>query len=499
MPASVDLKTKDTQNAEPNFRKLLIGTDSNIGLRQNPLGVDSSFTKSSLFPSADVEVDVDRLVDELIKENEEAMREVKSPFESTKRKKHKKRRELQRVDTPEPVSLNLEEEELIYALLESNNKSDDEEEETLQQAPPNSPSPAEGATKPHLISGLTSLVAAETGSADKDGLFDDLGMDSFSKSETSKTSLNSKNFDELVSQKKKSQSSKVNDYLSIKLPKVDLYPYCKLAIEQIHLQNLWVLSHLLTILGILFYLYGRMSNNNELEYYSYKVGTMGSVLTYLIVLYRANFEEQIVEFNENKNEVTVKTKIMTMSEFVRNENAQLLGFVILWNFTPMSIIKLAPFFIYSGLNLTSFFTLEIIPDYSFSTALLPLLSYLEVPLLITASHFDLISFGVVLRESIEESNAYPFVIFSFIWLLRYESSEACRSSFNLIFSFVLSLFTQLTSLPSSFGKKEPDTNVGTGFTEKHNGPSTETRFQSMAESLAEDGGSSATLTAEIQS
>ncbi|KAH3676416.1 hypothetical protein WICMUC_002047 [Wickerhamomyces mucosus] len=177
-----------------------------------------------------------------------------------------------------------------------------------------------------------------------------------------------------------------------------------------------------------------------LEANAYKVSTLGSALTYLIVLYRANFEDKVVEFNEHKNEVIVKSKLMTMSEFVKNENAQLLGYVLLWNFTPRSLIKLVPFLIYSMLNLTSFLTSEVIPDYPFSLALIPLLNYLEVPLLIIASHFDIFSFFILFKECIDIQNAYPFIIFLLIWLLRYESSEACRSSFVKIWSFITSIF-----------------------------------------------------------
>lgn len=209
------------------------------------------------------------------------------------------------------------------------------------------------------------------------------------------------------------------------------------ARSQLNLQNLWFVSHTLTLVGTLLFTYHSfVSSNVYLQERFYKVSTLGSLFTYLIVLYRCFFEEQLVEFNEEKSEVIVKTQNISFTEFIKNENAQLLGYILLWNFTEQSIFKLAPFFIYSFLNLTSFVTMELFPENSLSIAILPLLNFLEIPLLIVASHFDLLVSGVLVRECWRLKNSYPFIIYSFIWLLRFETSEASRSSIGSMLRFI---------------------------------------------------------------
>lgn len=476
IPASYDVKTvSSNQSFESNFRKLFTGSDSPLMKK----GVNSSN-----------DIDVDRLVDELIIENQEAMEDSRSPISYTNRKKSK-RKEQRKNDLLAPVSSNLGEDETSFAQLEFNNRSKDNEDEEQNNQDPSNLSSIGDSKNPLVV-----INSAENSGPNEEITLGNADLKSpLINSQSAKITIREQAHASV--NEKTSTQTKVNDYLSIKLPNIDLHRYSMLVKSQLHLQNLWVLSHMLTILGISFYLYGSLSQNSETEFYAYKVGTMGSALTYLIVLYRVNFEEQVVEFNENKNEVIVKTRIMTMTEFVKNENAQLLGFVILWNFTPMSIIKLAPFFIYSSLNLTSFFTLEIIPNYSFSTALLPLLTYLEAPMLITASHFDLISFAVVIKECYQLSNVYPFIIFSFIWLLRYESSEACRSSFSFIISFFSTFFNILDSFPKLFGKSRDEASMLGNHSKQRSTNIAEGRY-TPEDAFNFDNTSSATLTGEAK-
>jgi hypothetical protein len=152
-------------------------------------------------------------------------------------------------------------------------------------------------------------------------------------------------------------------------------------------------------------------------------------------MYRANFEEQLI-INDDKEEVIVKPKVMSVSELMQNENALLFGYVLLWDFTAESIIKLVPFVIYSMINISGFFIQELIPESQLSKALFPLFNYLELPLLITASHFDMIVMLQLANEAYDTRNAYPLVIYMWIWCLRFENSEISRSSVKAIVTFL---------------------------------------------------------------
>lgn len=209
--------------------------------------------------------------------------------------------------------------------------------------------------------------------------------------------------------------------------------------SQCHLQTFWSISHFITIIGSLLYVFALFRDNTRLQHSSYKLTTWGTVTTYLIVLYRSNFEEQIV-VNEEKEEVILEPKVMCISELMKNENAQLLGYICLWIFTEATLIKLVPFFIYSLVNLSSYFTLDLIPNSGFSNALLPLLNYFELPLLSLASHFDLLAMSYLTKEAYSSGSAYPLVIYLCIWALRYENSEISRSSIKGIVTTIDQLF-----------------------------------------------------------
>lgn len=200
------------------------------------------------------------------------------------------------------------------------------------------------------------------------------------------------------------------------------------------LQNLWAFSHLLTILGTSTYLFAIISNNYHLWVFSYKVAVLGSIITYLVVLYRSNLsvEEEVVDVDESKTrvELVVETQRISASELLKNENAQLLGYAILWWITPESVFKILPFYLYSSLNITTFITTQVIPESAFAVAITPLLNFLEIPMLIGASHLDLIVFAVMLKQALISGSGYAFFIYSFIWVLRFETSEASRTSLN---------------------------------------------------------------------
>lgn len=205
----------------------------------------------------------------------------------------------------------------------------------------------------------------------------------------------------------------------------------------LELQNLWAFSHVLTIFGTLSYAFtAAAAQSHALSHLSYKLSVLGSIITYLVVLYRSNptVNEEVIEVDESKNRiaVVVDTQRISISELLKNENAQLLGYALLWWVTPQSVVKILPFFLYSLLNITTFVTTQMIPESSLAFAITPLLNYLEVPMLIGASHLDLLIFVVMLKQALSSQSGYALFIYSFIWVLRFESSEASRSSLNIV-------------------------------------------------------------------
>jgi len=220
-----------------------------------------------------------------------------------------------------------------------------------------------------------------------------------------------------------------------KKPHIPSVPEIKLNNSFFKLQNFWALSHILTLVGTSLYLFAIISKNEPLWKFCYKLSILGSIVTYAVVLYRSNFsiEQEIVELDETKTlmELVVETHRIPISDLLKNENAQLLGYALLWLVTPESFIKLLPFFIYSLINITTYLTTQIIPESALAAAVTPLLNYLEIPMLIGASHLDLVVFIVMLKQACISGSGYALFIYGFIWILRFESSEACRSSLNL--------------------------------------------------------------------
>jgi hypothetical protein len=217
---------------------------------------------------------------------------------------------------------------------------------------------------------------------------------------------------------------------------------------QINLQKLWVLSHTLTLLGTLLYVFAFLTSRERLQKNSYEVSILSSLFTYLIVLYQGSFEEE-VQFDDNQVKVIVKRNIFSLSDSVKNENAQLLGYILLWNVTQRSTLKLVPFFIYSSLNITNYFLLDLFSETAFSHAISPFLNYCEIPLLKIASFIDLLVFGVVGKETNISQNRYPLVIYTLIWLLRFENSEASRTSICMIVRFFDNLVYEKEIFPES--------------------------------------------------
>ncbi|ODV96288.1 hypothetical protein PACTADRAFT_80329 [Pachysolen tannophilus NRRL Y-2460] len=230
------------------------------------------------------------------------------------------------------------------------------------------------------------------------------------------------------------------------------------------LQYIWVFSHSVTLISTLFYLGcivdAKKKGNNPNSFW-YKAADLGAVFTYSVVLYRryslilqmsfSNNKEGMEEKQGNEevaNNSTTLTKI-PLSEILKSENAHLLMFSLLWLSTPVNLLKILPFSLYSLLNLSHYLSIEILPDSQFSDAIIPLINYLETPMLVAASHLDILNFLVLGKECFKFKNGYSLALYTLTWCLRLETSEATRYSFHNIIAAIDYLVENSTFLPKS--------------------------------------------------
>ncbi|ODV58032.1 uncharacterized protein ASCRUDRAFT_72896 [Ascoidea rubescens DSM 1968] len=208
------------------------------------------------------------------------------------------------------------------------------------------------------------------------------------------------------------------DYL-VKYNLLSIFPEVTLTLKYV-----WGISHFITIIGTIGYFLTifNFSKLNLIEpiyfkptiwYYS---ADLGAILTYSIVIF--------ISINNSMPELVP----FTLSKFLKFENSHLLSFAMLWLFTPITIFKILPFTLYSLLNLSNYLAVEVFPDSSLAELMNSLIEILETPLLLMAAHLDLILFPIILMQSINQQNFYPYVIYSIIWCLRIESSEVSKTS-----------------------------------------------------------------------
>lgn len=202
------------------------------------------------------------------------------------------------------------------------------------------------------------------------------------------------------------------------------------------LQYLWVTSHSITLITTVCYVL-RVSNlftDAVPSQLLYRVSEVACVLTYTIVTYRRY--SLFISFLLKQEQNQVARRSVHLSEILKTENFHLLAFSLLWCSTNQNLFKLLPFTIYSVLNLSSFILNDLIPEYQISEALRPLMDYLENPLLILAAHIDGLVFGILIQECIEANSYYALVLYSLIWGLRVESSEASRCSLYTVLTII---------------------------------------------------------------
>lgn len=200
------------------------------------------------------------------------------------------------------------------------------------------------------------------------------------------------------------------------------------SIFQDKYQLIWLISHVITILGFMIYSIGIF--NPEKHYLSifpsYKLTNYSCILTYIIVIYKRYFCDEIIEQKVIDNKTLI-------SYILKTENVQIIIFAFLWIVTKASVFKLIPFVIYSLLNVSCFLVFEAFPETQFSISLAPFVNYIKNPLLIFSAFIDIFVIGLLFYEAFQSNSYYALFLYVFIWCLRMDNSEASRIAiFNII-------------------------------------------------------------------
>lgn len=190
---------------------------------------------------------------------------------------------------------------------------------------------------------------------------------------------------------------------------------------QDELQLCWFLTHTFTVICFMFY--NIVLFNPEKPYLNllpwYQISNYSCILTYSIVIYKRYLCENKIDEKEIDGNILI-------SYILKTENVQLIICASLWTFTQESVMKLIPFFIYSILNLSCFFVFETYPEAPFSLALAPLICYIRNPFLVFSGLIDIAIIGVLVKEAIENNTYYSLFLYTFIWGLKMENSDASR-------------------------------------------------------------------------
>ncbi|KAG0689617.1 hypothetical protein C6P40_004776 [Pichia californica] len=165
----------------------------------------------------------------------------------------------------------------------------------------------------------------------------------------------------------------------------------------------------------------------------YKLTNYCCILTYSIVIYK----RYLCDENINKNEFESNTLI---SYILKTENVQLIISAFLWTVTEESFFKLVPFAIYATLNLSCFLVFEAYPQTQFSISLAPFISFIKNPCLIFSAFIDIFIIGLLFHESFKKNSYYVFFLYSFIWCLKMDNSEASRIALFKILKVVDIIF-----------------------------------------------------------
>ena len=203
-------------------------------------------------------------------------------------------------------------------------------------------------------------------------------------------------------------SEKPSTWLS-KTPFVDKY------------QMFWFFTHINTLFG--FSMYTIWLFNRKTPFFAfvpwYKLTNISCILTYSIVIYKRYLCKDRIDQDEINGNILI-------SYILKTENVQLIICSILWTATNESIFKLIPFAVYSILNVIFFFVFEAYPKSTFSVAVAPFICYIKDPSLVFSAFIDILIIGILLKESYTNRSYYAFFLYTFIWGLKIENSEASR-------------------------------------------------------------------------
>lgn len=196
-------------------------------------------------------------------------------------------------------------------------------------------------------------------------------------------------------------------------------------------QMLWFITHITTLMG--FFMYSMWVFNPEKHYLSlfpsYKLTNYSCVITYLIVIYKRYLCEDHIEQNEMGDKILI-------SYILKTENVQLIISAFLWTFTRESFFKLVPFAIYSILNISCFLVFEAYPQAPFSEALAPLINFIKLPSLVFSAYVDIFIILLLLKEAYQNSSYYVFFLYTFIWGLKIDNSDASRIALFKIINII---------------------------------------------------------------
>lgn len=215
------------------------------------------------------------------------------------------------------------------------------------------------------------------------------------------------------------------------------------------LQLLWFATHALTIISFIVYSFIYMGARETFlsRIPWYRVSNYSCIITYSVVIYKRYLCKQKIENNINES--------VLISYVLKTENVQLIICASLWCFTKESVFKLFPFFTYSFLNIACFFVFEIYPEAPFSVALAPLICYIREPLLVSSGIVDIINIGILAFEAFHSKSVYSLFLYTFVWGLKIENSEASRIALYKFLNLFEILFIN-TYIPSQIQNKWND-------------------------------------------
>lgn len=197
--------------------------------------------------------------------------------------------------------------------------------------------------------------------------------------------------------------------------------------------SMWALSHLTCNSGALLFLITK----DSLWYY---VGLSGAFITYFIMVLR-HFYVLINGFRQEME----GTPLLWV---INSENSTLISMVTINLLSTARISRICSFFIYSMLNLTTFFV-QRLGSQSWNKVLLPIIFQIEPSLLAVAAYSDLCAlFAYAYDFCVGRGSLTSFVFFGVLLLKRLDQSAVARSCHHSIVHRLVYLTSHLSQVKS---------------------------------------------------